>query len=330
MPSIDAGINSVICLGKTTVLNATGAQCYFWLPDPTISCTDCNNPVANPSFNTKYFVTGKSNAGCIATDSVLVEVKRPSEVSITSPDSLCVGNTIQLTALGEEVYTWQPANLVTQTSGPQTSSSPTITTVYSVIGTDTKGCFSDTAFKTVYVFPYPQIQIGDSAVTIVSSQNYQVNATGSEDIVSWLWTPAIDLSCINCAQPLITPKKTTTYSVQAKNIAGCTVEKNITITVLCKNEILFIPNTFSPNGDGMNDYFYPRGKGFTVKSLRIFSRWGNVVFEQNNFVPNNQSYGWNGKYKGNMLQPDVYVFLIEVMCDNGDIFTSKGNVTLLR
>ena len=128
--------------------------------------------------------------------------------------------------------------------------------------------------------------------------NYQINATGSEDIISWLWTPVNGLSCINCAQPLATPKTTTTYTVEAKNIAGCTVEKNITITVLCKNEILFIPNTFSPNGDGMNDYFYPRGKGFTVKSFRIFSRWGDVVFEQSNFVPNNQSYGWNGTYKG--------------------------------
>ncbi len=330
LPVVDAGADSIICMGKTTMLNPSGAQFYTWASDPSASCTNCNNPVVNPLFTTKYFVTGKSNAGCIATDSVTVEVKRPSKVSITGPDSVCVGNTIELTATGEEVYSWQPVNLVTKTSGSQTSSTPATTTVYSVIGTDTKACFSDTAFKTVKVFPYPKVQIGDSNVTIVSGTNYQINATGSDDIISWLWTPVNGLSCINCAQPLATPKTTTTYTVQAKNIAGCIIEKNITITVLCKNEILFVPNTFSPNGDGMNDYFYPRGKGFTIKSLRIFSRWGNVVFEQNNFVPNNQSYGWNGKYKGKALQPDVYVFLIEVVCDNGQIFASKGNITLLR
>jgi gliding motility-associated-like protein len=317
-------------MGSKTVLNASGAQSYMWLPDPSISCTGCNNPDVNPLFTTRYFVTGKSNAGCVATDSVTVEVKHPSKVVITGPDSLCIGNTIELSAAGEEVYKWQPENLVTPTSGSQTSSAPSATTVYSVIGTDTKGCFRDTAYKTVTVFPYPKIQIADSLVTIISGENYQINVIGSEDVVSWQWTPVNGLSCISCAQPLATPKKTTTYTVQAKNIGGCITEKNITITVLCKNQILFMPNTFSPNNDGMNDYFYPRGKGFTIKSFRIFSRWGNLVFEQNNFVPNNQSYGWNGMYKGKALQPDVYVFLLEVICDNGEVFASKGNITLLR
>jgi gliding motility-associated-like protein len=330
LPPVDAGADSVICMGSKTVLNASGAQSYMWLPDPSISCTGCNNPDVNPLFTTRYFVTGKSNAGCVATDSVTVEVKRPSKVVITGPDSLCIGNTIELSAAGEEVYKWQPENLVTPTSGSQTSSAPSATTVYSVIGTDTKGCFSDTAYKTVTVFPYPKIQIADSLVTIISGENYQINVIGSEDVVSWQWTPVNGLSCISCAQPLATPKKTTTYTVQAKNIGGCITEKNITITVLCKNQILFMPNTFSPNNDGMNDYFYPRGKGFTIKSFRIFSRWGNLVFEQNNFVPNNQSYGWNGMYKGKALQPDVYVFLLEVICDNGEVFASKGNITLLR
>jgi gliding motility-associated-like protein len=142
--------------------------------------------------------------------------------------------------------------------------------------------------------------------------------------------PVTGLSCINCPNPLATPKSTTKYTVKATNIAGCAVEKNITITVVCKNDVLFMPNTFSPNGDGMNDYFYPRGKGFTIKSLRIFSRWGDVVFEQSNFAPNNQTLGWNGMYKGKVLQPDVFVFIMQVICDNGQVFTSKGNVTLLR
>ena len=128
MPLVDAGADSIICLGKTTTLNASGAQFYTWVADPSISCTDCNNPVATPLFTTKYFVTGKNNAGCVATDSVTVEVKRPSKVSITAPDSLCIGNTIELTATGEDIYSWQPINLVTKTSGSQTSSTPLTTT----------------------------------------------------------------------------------------------------------------------------------------------------------------------------------------------------------
>jgi gliding motility-associated-like protein len=119
--------------------------------------------------------------------------------------------------------------------------------------------------------------------------------------------------------------------VNARNIAGCSVEKQLTVTVLCKNQNLFIPNTFSPNGDGMNDYFYPRGKGlFTIKSFRVFSRIGTIVFEKNNFPPNQQSYGWDGKYQGQALQPDVYVYMVDVICDNGAVISTKGNVTLLR
>lgn len=330
LPLVNAGADSIICLGKTTVLNATGAQSYNWLQDPTISCTNCSNPFASPAITTKYFVTGTSSFGCIATDSVLVEVKQPSKVSLIGPDSLCAGQTISLSASGEEIYTWSPANLLSSTSGSQVSTSPPATTIYSVIGTDSKNCFSDTAFKTVTVFPYPQIQLSDSNVTIESGGNYQINVLGSEDIISWQWMPPDGLSCVTCASPLSIPKATTKYIVTAKNIAGCSAEKSITINVLCKNDIIFIPNTFSPNGDGMNDYFYPRGKGFTVKSFRIFNRWGIAVFEQNNFIPNNQSYGWDGKYKGKALQADVYVYLMELVCDNGQIFTNKGNVTLLR
>ncbi len=67
-----------------------------------------------------------------------------------------------------------------------------------------------------------------------------------------------------------------------------------------------------------------------IRSFRIFNRWGIPVFERDNFPPNQQSYGWDGKYNGNALQPDVYVFIAEVLCDNGTVIHSKGNVTLLR
>ena len=132
--------------------------------------------------------------------------------------------------------------------------------------------------------------------------------------------------------PVVSPKRTTTYIVQAANIAGCTAQENITINVSCTNQDnLFIPNTFSPNADGMNDYFFPRGKGLlTIKSLRVFNRWGNIIYERFNFPANQQSYGWDGTYRGNSMQSDVYVFVVEIACENGQILSSKGNVTLLR
>ena len=330
LPTIDAGADSIICLGNSTVLKPSGGSSYTWQSASGLSCNDCTNPVVNPGFTTTYFVAGKNKAGCAATDSVLVEVKRPAKVSIIAPDSLCVGSVVNLSASGEEQYNWLPANLVNNATGSQTTSTPQQTTTYTVIGSDTKKCFSDSASATVNIFPYPTLQIPDNNVTIIGGNSYNIITQNSEDINYWEWSPPNGLSCIGCPQPTATPRATTTYTVKAKNIAGCAVEKSITITVLCKNDNMFIPNTFSPNNDGMNDYFYPRGKGFSVKSFRIFSRWGNVVYEKQSFLPNDQSSGWDGKYKGNALQPDVYVYVIEVLCDNGNLISSKGNITLLR
>ena len=172
----------------------------------------------------------------------------------------------------------------------------------------------------------------DSTIIIPVGSSYQMNVTGSADITTWLWSPAQNISCTDCMNPVVSPKRTTTYIVQAANIAGCTAQENITINVSCTNQDnLFIPNTFSPNADGMNDYFFPRGKGLlTIKSLRVFNRWGNIIYERFNFPANQQSYGWDGTYRGNSMQSDVYVFVVEIACENGQILSSKGNVTLLR
>ena len=101
--------------------------------------------------------------------------------------------------------------------------------------------------------------------------------------------------------------------------------------VICKNANVFIPNTFSPNNDGSNDIFYVRGQELErVQSIRIFNRWGEIVFEQQQFPVNNASFGWNGTYKGNKPVPDVYVYQVEVFCENSQIIRFEGNVALIQ
>ena len=73
-----------------------------------------------------------------------------------------------------------------------------------------------------------------------------------------------------------------------------------------------------------------RGKGMTVKSFRIFNRWGELVFEKENFYPNDPKYGWDGKVRGVPATPDVFVYTAEVFCDNGVVYTYKGNTTILK
>jgi gliding motility-associated-like protein len=103
------------------------------------------------------------------------------------------------------------------------------------------------------------------------------------------------------------------------------------VHVICNDGNLFIPNTFSPNTDGRNDRFYPRGTGVSsIKSLKVFNRWGQMVFSREDFNANDAAAGWDGTLKGAVLTPDVYIYTCEVVCMNNEVLTYRGDVTLLR
>jgi gliding motility-associated-like protein len=81
----------------------------------------------------------------------------------------------------------------------------------------------------------------------------------------------------------------------------------------------------------MNDVFYPRGSGvFTIKSFKIFTRWGEVIFEKNNFNANDVSKGWDGTFKGRQLNSDVFVYVVDVICDDNQTLTFKGNIAIIK
>jgi gliding motility-associated-like protein len=101
--------------------------------------------------------------------------------------------------------------------------------------------------------------------------------------------------------------------------------------VICDKGQLFIPNLFSPNGDGMNDVFYPRGVGLKeVTSFRVFNRWGEMIFEKTNIALNDESMGWDGTYKGQSLPTDVFVYTLEGICETGEKISWKGDISLVR
>ncbi|HEX6426692.1 MAG TPA: PKD domain-containing protein, partial [Niastella sp.] len=193
------------------------------------------------------------------------------------------------------------------------------------------GC-TDTTSKDLFVPPIPDITIVEDPVIPVST-GVTLPVKYGPEVVSYNWTPAKNLSCTDCPNPYANPKFTTTYTVRAKNEYGCANTKDITVTVVCNGLNYFVPNTFSPNGDGMNDIFAPRGVGLNrVNSMRIFNRWGEMVFERMNFLANDRTPtgGWDGTFKGKPASADVYVYIIEFVCDNAAIVPVKGNVALVR
>ncbi len=197
-----------------------------------------------------------------------------------------------------------------------------------LIVTNSSGC-ADTVDRVVVVYPLPSIEAGPNKIIGVGS-SVAIIPTGSP-VVDYLWSPATELSCTNCYNTIASPKNTTTYTIKVTDANGCINTDKITIIVVCNDKNVFIPNTFSPNNDGVNDWFYPRGTGlFKIQSMRIFNRWGEMVFQKSNLFPNDQASGWNGRYNGRLLTPDVYTYIIEIVCENSEILSYKGNITLIQ
>lgn len=330
LPDIRVNDDLTICRLQSTTLQASGGIQYNWQPSPSLSCTNCPSPTAAPDSTQWYFVQGKNIYGCIAEDSVLISVQQPFRIRTVTGDTLCKGETYPLSASGADMYNWWPVTGLDNPASAQPKAKPDITTVYRVVGSDRHNCFTDTGYIPIVVYPYPLVEAGrDQQITVGSFVKLAPEL--SADVRTVKWTPEKWLDCSNCAQPLATPKQTTKYTIAVTNEGGCVSRDDITVFVVCVEGNLFMPNTFSPNSDGQNDVFYPRGQGIHgIKTFRVFNRWGEVVFEQGNIQANDMSKGWNGTYKGKQASQDVYVYTIDIVCENNQVFSFKGNIALIR
>ena len=330
LPTINAGPDTRICRGQTYQLNAFGASAYSWSPATGLSCTNCSNPLARPDTTTHYLVSGISSFGCSSSGTVLINVQQPFQMSVGSPDTICIGKSIMLSANGADRYAWIPGTGLNNPAIHNPVATPDHSTTYQVVGSDVYGCFKDTGYITVNVYPIPVVTAGTDR-TINVGQSVTITPVVSPDVTSAAWSPPTGIVSYNFPSIVAKPTVTTEYHIQVANAGHCIAKDKITIYVICNDANVFIPNTFSPNGDGVNDIFYIRGSGvFRIKMLRIFNRWGEVVYEGSNINPNDPITGWDGTFKGKKLTPDVFVYTAEVVCENNSTLTYKGNVTLIK
>ncbi len=330
-PIVTASADGTICLGNNVPLNAAGALNYQWAPSAGLSCTTCPDPVATPTITTPYTVTGTNSFGCSDIEEVIITVIQPLNMTVSPSDSICIGESLQLVASGAATYQWSPAAGLSATDISNPVATPQQTTIYRVVGYDGFNCFTDTAFVLVGVGQYPTIDLGPD-LTLATGTIHPLNSTVTNGPVgTWMWTPSTDLSCNTCPLPSAFIKKDITYIVNIENVYGCAASDTINIKVFCEESQVFIPNAFTPDGDGINDILMVRGKGIvSVRSFRIFNRWGEVVFEKANFAPNLPAFGWDGRIKGVVGPPDVFVYTADVVCENGQSFIYKGNVSILK
>ncbi len=322
LPPVDAGPDQSICNGLSANLQATGAITYLWHSDNTLNNPNISNPVVQPTITNTYFVTGTDANGCSSSDSVVITVIQPFTMDVGNGAEVCRGSQVQLSASGAVTYKWLPSNTVDNAFIPNPLASPTVTTTYTVIGTDGV-CFQDVQQVVVIVHDVPTVDAGENVI-IVSGETVPLNGQGNGSTFSW--TPPAGLSCTDCPNPQATPQQTTTYTLTVTNEFGCQRRDSIVIRVGCNDDVVFIPNAFSPNEDGQNDLFFVRSKGLrNVEYLRIYDRWGKVMFESNSL--NN---GWDGTNNGKPVTPGVYVYHLKAICSNGQPILMQGNITLVK
>ena len=330
IPATNAGADQWICRGSFYQLKATGAEKYQWQASSSLSCTDCNNPLAAPADSTQYIVNGYNSFGCNRSDTVTIRVHQPFTLQVAKGDTICSGTPVRLAASGADQYTWTPALAISNPAAGITTATPQTSTRYTVTAKDNFNCFTDTGSVSIKVWSLPTVVL-TNVETLPVGQSLQLTPTYSADVTSFQWSNAQTLSCATCPAPVAKPKTETTYTVLAKNDGGCLARADVTVHVICSGGNLFIPNTFSPNNDGRNDLFYPKGTGISrIKSMTVYNRWGEVVFSRTDFAANSPEAGWNGTFKGQQLSSDVYVYTCEVVCLNNEVLTYKGDIALLR
>ncbi|MEP7254969.1 MAG: PKD domain-containing protein [Ferruginibacter sp.] len=326
-PAIDT-----ICQKDTAILRAYTSDTLLWMPGTNINCTTCDTVKVYPNITTSYIARAINSFGCKSYDTALVKVYGPISLQVFPADTtICPGKPIPYALNTTGITLWSPATFLNNNKIKNPVAIPDTAINYTVIVRDSIGCYADTAFAFVHVYPKPFVDAGPDLILPYNTP-YTLAPMYSNDVISYLWSPPGNLNCTNCANPSGIALKKEIYQVEVVNNYGCKATDIINVLVKCEKAYLLMPTAFTPNKDGTNDYFYPITRGYrTVKTFLIFNRLGNKIFERKDFAPNTASLGWNGTVKDDTYATaEVFAWYMEAECDTGQLVTIKGTVVLIR
>ncbi len=275
-----------------------------------------------------YTLSGLDANGCRIDTTVTIE--SPAPISLTewhhSPpcDEVCLGS-IHLTVSGGTIpfrYVWS--------HGAEASDVENLCVGnYVVTVSDRNGCIAtlELTLSDSTLFP-TQVRAWSDEDTIYAGETTHVYSTDLGSDFSYQWVPSTGVENPSAVHSVVRPVVTTDYVAIVTDEFGCQQRDTVRIfvkEVICDEPYVFVPNAFSPNGDGVNDVLYVRGEVLVEVNLQIFDRWGEKVFETND-----AGRGWDGTYRGRECEPGVYDFYLNVTCLGQQHYFRKGNITLLR
>lgn len=322
-PTLSVSSNTAMCAGNSVPLSTSGASSYTWSPGTGLSSTTGTQTTASPLATTIYTITGSNTVGplsCYSTTTVEVAIIPIANPVIAPVSAICAGDATTLNATGGDTYSWMPVTGLSNPTASTTAANPSSTTVYTLTVTKSGFCPNTTSIELV-VNPLPVIDAGrDTTVNI--DEFITLNGTGNADI-GFLAPVGGTLSCNFCSSVSVNPQENTCYTLKGISAFGCVSYDDVCV-IVTKDWDVYIPNTFTPNNDNINDVFMPSGYGLAEITLTIFDRWGHQIFKSTDSMT-----GWDGKFKGRQCEQGVYIYKAEIKTLAGNIVDKTGHVTLL-
>ena len=316
--------------------NSSGTASYFiWSSSPDFSdtlntSTSDSVLVITPNGPITYYVMA-GNPGCSAIDSVVIDFIG-SALILSGDSTLCIGDitTINVANTNPSIsfdYIWSPSSIIV---GPNNTNlvqvSPVSTQYLYVTASASNGCLVEDSIL-IQVSSIPDGAVVATASEYIIPEGGTTTLIGQPSGYSYLWTPTTGLTAPTSQETSATVNQTTIYTLTVSD-GICTKSDTVQVKTygfICDEPYIFVPNAFTPNGDGENDVLYVRGPLIEGMVFRVFDRWGEMVFESFDRLE-----GWDGTFRGKKLDPDVYDYYLKAICIDGQEGIIKGNVTLMK
>ncbi len=320
-----------LCKKDTFRLYAGDAQKMRWSPPMFIDDSTAFHPLCAPATSVEYTATGYNQLGCTTQSKVTINLQDKLDIEAPGEIKVCEFDTVQLktivnfsSAVGLS-YSWSPAGYLNNPGAANPVANMTRHSINFQVIANSGNCVADTATVSVVVVPTPDIEVSSSVQTTPFAE-VPLYAASHNDL-NYTWISRDSISCTDCRRTMLYPATSQVVYVEGRNEMGCVVRDSVNIQVSnCNANAVFVPNTFTPNGDGVNDRLYLRTDAIAnLGYFRVFDQWGELVYETHQL-----DQGWDGNLNGKPEGTGVYVYVIEGKCQNGNDLFKTGNVTAIR
>ncbi len=311
-----------ICYGATVQLTASGAESYLWSPVASLSNSVGSSVIASPQISTAYTLIGSNSIGTVSCSKLLeypIVVIPYVNASISNSVALCLGEACQLIASGGNTYSWSPKESLNASEQAAVVAQPEKSTTYTVEISKNGSCGVS---KTVYVQvnPNPTLSAGRDTSFNINEPMF----IRAETNANLQWISGEGIQCSTCVYSAIKTTRNTCYFALATNEFNCKAEDQVCITITTEYAI-YIPNSFTPNRDGLNEVFKVYGDNLLYVQLEVYDRWGHLIFSSEDL-----NVAWDGTYLGQDCPVGTYAYKATYKGPDRKEYKRSGNVNLIR